>query len=198
MSARERLITSAIALVRTAGVAGASVSALLDHSGLARRTLYLNFPGGKPELVQAATDAAAAELTAVLEECIHDADPARAVAAFLQRWEAMLADSDYTAGCPIVAATLGRAEAPAAADAAAAAFSSWEGLLAQLLRQAGVERSAAADLATTAVAAVEGAVIMSVAQRSPTPLRRVRRVLAAQFAIGQPKPISKAERQPVR
>ncbi len=184
MSARERLISSAVALVRTAGVAGASVSALLDHSGLARRTLYLNFPGGKPELVAAATEAAGAELTAVLEDCTQDADPARAVAGFLQRWEAMLADSDYTAGCPIVAATMGRVEAPAAADAAATAFSRWEGLLAHLLREAGVERSTAADLATTAVAAVEGAVIMSVAQRSPTPLRRVRRVLSAQFAVG--------------
>lgn len=184
MSARERLITSAIALIRTAGVAGASVSALLDQSGLARRTLYLNFPGGKPELVEAAVDAAGAELTEAIQECVQDADPARAVAAFLQMWEAMLADSDYTAGCPIVAATLGRAEAPDAADAAAAAFSTWEGLLAQLLRKAGVGRSAAADLATTAVAAVEGAVIMSVAQRSPSPLRRVRRVLSTQFAVG--------------
>lgn len=184
MSARERLIASAIALVRTAGVAGASVSALLDHSGLARRTLYLNFPGGKPELVQAATEAAGAELTGTIQNCMNDADPARAVSAFLQNWEAMLADADYTAGCPIVAATLGRAEAPAAADAAAAAFSTWEGMLTQLLREAGVERSAAADLATTAVAAVEGAVIMSVAQRSPTPLRRVRRVLTTQFAVG--------------
>ena len=178
MSARERLITSAIALIRSAGVAGASVSALLDHSGLARRTLYLNFPGGKPELVQAATDAAGAELTAAIREFMADADPAQALAAFLQMWEAMLADSDYTAGCPIVAATLGRAEAPAAADAAAAAFSTWESLLSKLLREAGVERSAAADLATTAVAAVEGAVIMSVAQRSPTPLRRAHRVLS--------------------
>lgn len=184
MSARERLISSAIALVRSAGVAGASVSALLDHSGLARRTLYLNFPGGKPELVQAATEAASAELTEAILDCLQDADPGRAVATFLQMWEAMLADSDYTAGCPIVAATLGRAEAPAAADAAAAAFSTWEGLLARLLREAGMERSAAADLATTAVAAVEGAVIMSVAHRSPTPLRRVRRVLTAQFAVG--------------
>ncbi len=184
MSARERLITSAIVLIRSAGVAGASVSELLDHSGLARRTLYLNFPGGKPELVEAATEAAGTELTGAIEECMQDADPARAVAAFMQMWEAMLADSDYTAGCPIVAATLGRSEAPAAADAAAAAFSKWEALLAQHLREAGVERSAAADLATTAVAAVEGAVIMSVAQRSPTPLRRVRRVLSAQFAAG--------------
>lgn len=184
MSARERLIDSAIALIRSVGVAGASVSALLDHSGLARRTLYLNFPGGKPELVRAAADAAAAELTAAIQDCIHDADPARAVAAFLQMWEAMLANSDYTAGCPIVAATLGRSEAPDAADVAAAAFRKWEGLLAQLMREAGVERSAAADLATTAVAAVEGAVIMSVAQRSPIPLRRVRRVLSAQFAVG--------------
>jgi TetR/AcrR family transcriptional regulator, lmrAB and yxaGH operons repressor len=178
MSARERLITSAIALIRSVGVAGASVSALLNHAGLARRTLYLNFPGGKPELVEAAVDAAGAELTASIQSCMVDADPAQALAAFTQIWEAMLTDSDYSAGCPIVAATLGRAEAPAAADAAAAAFRKWEGLLTQLIREAGVERSAAADLATTAVAAVEGAVIMSVAQRSPTPLRRANRVLS--------------------
>ncbi len=177
-SARERLITSAIALIRSVGVAGASVSALLDHSGLARRTLYLNFPGGKPELVEAATDAAGAELTASIQNCMAEADPAQAVAAFMRMWEAMLADSDYTAGCPIVAATLGRSQAPAAADAAAAAFRKWEGMLTELIRESGVERSAAADLATTAVAAVEGAVIMSVAQRSPTPLRRTNRVLS--------------------
>ena len=178
MAARERLITSAIALIRSVGVAGASVSALLDHAGLARRTLYLNFPGGKPELVEAAVDAAAAELTASIQSCMVDADPAQALAGVTQIWEAMLTESDYSAGCPIVAATLGRSEAPAAADTAAAAFRKWEGLLTQLIRDAGVERSAAADLATTAVAAVEGAVIMSVAQRSPTPLRRVNRVLS--------------------
>ena len=183
MAARERLITSAIALIRSVGVAGASVSALLDHSGVARRTLYLNFPGGKPDLVEAATNAAGAELTAAIENCVADADPARTLAAFMQVWEQMLADSDYTAGCPIVAATLARSEAPAAADAAAAAFSSWEDLLARLLREAGVEKSAAADLATTAVATIEGAVIMSVAQRSPTPLRRANRVLSTLVAV---------------
>jgi AcrR family transcriptional regulator len=183
MTARERLITSAIALIRSVGVAGASVSALLDQSGLARRTLYLNFPGGKPELVEAATEAAGAELTAAIENCIVDADPARALAGVIQMWEGMLADTNYAAGCPIVAATLGRSEAPAAADAAAAAFSQWETLLTKLIREAGVERSAAADLATTAVAAIEGAVIMSVAQRSPTPLRRANRVLSTLLTV---------------
>jgi AcrR family transcriptional regulator len=178
MSARERLITSAIALTRSVGVAGASVSALLNHSGLARRTLYLNFPGGKPELVAAATHAAGAEITAYIENCMVDANPAQALAAFVQMWEQMLAATDYTAGCPVVAATLGRSEAPAAADAAAAAFRKWEELLTRLIREAGVERSAATDLATTAVATIEGAVIMSVAQRSPTPLRRANRVLS--------------------
>ena len=103
MSARERLITSAVALIRSVGVAGASVSALLNDSGLARRTLYLNFPGGKAELVEAATDAAGAELTASIQSCIADADPAQALDAVMQMWETMLTDTDYTAGCPIVA-----------------------------------------------------------------------------------------------
>ena len=59
MSARDRLIAATVGQVRRHGVAGTSVSGILDDSGLARRTLYLNFPNGKPELVAAATEHAA-------------------------------------------------------------------------------------------------------------------------------------------
>jgi len=179
MSARERLIASTISLVRTVGVTGASVSAVLDHSGLARRTLYLNFPGGKPELVAAATELAGAAITASIEQFLDEPSPARVVESFLRMWETALAHSAYTAGCPLVAATLSRAEAPAAADTAAAAFARWESLLTSRLELSGLASDEAADLATTVVAGIEGAVIMSMAQRSAKPLQRTGRGLVA-------------------
>ena len=43
MTARERLIVSAIELLRRNGVAGTGLAALLEHSGTARRSVYVNF-----------------------------------------------------------------------------------------------------------------------------------------------------------
>src|SRR6478736_1137937 len=119
MSARQRLIDTTIELVRRRGVGSASVSQILEHSGLARRTLYLNFPDGKPQLIAAATEFAAAGFASMLDGTVADGDPIAAVAGFVSAWESALADSDYSAGCPMVAATLGGSEAPAAARAAA-------------------------------------------------------------------------------
>lgn len=177
MSARQRLIDSTIALVRRRGVSSASISEILAHSGLARRTLYLNFPDGKPELLAEATQTAAAAFTSQLEGLLAKRDPMKTVKAFTRAWEAVLADSDYDAGCPIVAAALARSEAPAAADAAAAAFAQWVRVISGLNRAAGLSRREAEDLATTVVAAIEGAVIMSIAARSPNPLQRAGRGL---------------------
>lgn len=182
MSARQRLIDTTIALVRRRGVASASVSQILEHSGLARRTLYLNFPEGKPELVAAATESAASGFSSMLEGMVIGDDPIASVAAFVRAWETALADSDYSAGCPIVAATLGASEAPAAALAAANAFTQWVRLLAQPLVEAGLDPTAAEDLATTVVATIEGAVIMSMAARSALPLQRAGRDLATLIA----------------
>ncbi|MGB3482093.1 MAG: hypothetical protein WBB07_07735 [Mycobacterium sp.] len=61
----------------------------------------------------AATETAAAAVSAAVRSHIADPDPVRALAGFVEMWEQMLDDSDYTACCLIVAATLGRAEAPA-------------------------------------------------------------------------------------
>ncbi len=178
MSARQRLIDTTIELVRRRGVGSASVSQILEHSGLARRTLYLNFPEGKPELIAAATESAAAGFSSMLEGIVQEGDPIASVTAFVRAWEIALADSDYSAGCPIVAATLGDSEAPAAAQAAANAFTQWVRLIARPLTEAGLDPTAAEDLATTVVATIEGAVIMSMAARSALPLQRAGRDLA--------------------
>ena len=178
MSARQRLIDTTIALVRRRGVGSASVSQILEHSGLARRTLYLNFPDGKPGLISAATEFAASGFSAMLEGVVGDGDPIASVEAFVRAWETALADSDYCAGCPIVAATLGRSEAPAAAGVAANAFTQWVRLIARPLAEAGLDAEDAEDLATTVVATIEGAVIMSTAARSGLPLQRAGRDLA--------------------
>lgn len=176
MSARDALITSVTGLVRRRGVAGTGLNALLEDSGVARRTVYLNFPGGKSELVAEATRISGQALTTVLESA-DDGDPVQAVQTFVDQWKVQLRTTQMEAGCPIVAAILGRTEAPAAARAAAEAFGDWQVILANRLVRAGVGHESAGSLATLTIAAIEGAIVIALATRSTDALDDVARHL---------------------
>ena len=85
--------------------------------------------------------------------------------------------SDYQAGCPIVAAALEGNRAPGARAQAAATFNNWEQLLAEALAKSGVDPDRARSLATLIIAAIEGAVVLARAQQSTEPFERVAREL---------------------
>ncbi|SPM41707.1 TetR family transcriptional regulator [Mycobacterium numidiamassiliense] len=185
MSARDALIASATGLVRRRGVAGTGLSALLEDSGVARRTVYLNFPGGKEELIAEATREAGQALTAVIRSAGDD-DPAQAIQAFIDQWKAALDESQLEAGCPIVAAVLGRVDAPAAAQAAAEAFDDWQTVVADRLVGAGVVPDTARSLAALTIASIEGAIIIALASQSPDPLDHVGRHLIETIKLHLP------------
>jgi TetR/AcrR family transcriptional regulator, lmrAB and yxaGH operons repressor len=166
MSARDALIVSITGLVRRRGVAGAGLNALLEDSGVARRTVYLNFPGGKAELVNEATRLAGQALSAVIRSADDGGDPIQAVQTFIDQWKVQLQASEMEAGCPIVAAILGRSEAPAAAEAAAEAVDDWRTILAERLVGSGADPDNARSLAALVIAAIEGAVILALASGS--------------------------------
>jgi TetR/AcrR family transcriptional regulator, lmrAB and yxaGH operons repressor len=174
MRVRERLTTATAELMQRHGVAGTGIAEILAASGVTRRSIYLNFPGGKAELVAAATRSAGDELTTTLRECIEQPDPIRA---FTRVWSEILISTDFEGGCPVVAAAFSRDEAPEAASTAADVFAEWEQLLADRLRADGINRAAAQSLSTTVVAALEGAVILSRAAQSTKPLTQVSRHL---------------------
>ncbi|MGB9302802.1 MAG: TetR/AcrR family transcriptional regulator [Mycobacterium sp.] len=186
MTARDVLIASVTGLVRRRGVAGTGLNALLEDSGVARRTVYLNFPGGKAELVAEATRLAGAALTAVIRSADDGGDPARAVQTFIDEWKAQLSATQMEAGCPIVAAILGRSEAPAAAQAAAEAVVEWQLILADRLATAGADRDNARSLAALIVAAIEGAVILALATQSTAALDDVGRHLVEVIKLHLP------------
>lgn len=152
------------------GVAGTGIAQILETSGVTRRSIYLNFPGGKAELVTAATRSAGDEMSRTIRDVVDTPDP---VSAFARMWCAVLSSTDFQGGCPIVAAACGADEAPDAAAAAAEVFTSWGGLLAERLVRDGTAEDVAQSLSTTIVASMEGAVIMARAARSTTPLEQV-------------------------
>lgn len=170
MRVRERLTSATAELMQRHGVAGTGIAEILDASGVTRRSIYLNFPGGKAELVAEATRSSGDAMTALLRECVAEPDP---IAAFTAVWGKVLTDTDFEGGCPILAAACSRDEAPAATTVASDVFAEWSAVLAERLVGEGVDAAAAQSLATTIVAAFEGAVVLSRARRSTAPLEQV-------------------------
>jgi AcrR family transcriptional regulator len=167
------MIQSAALLMRERGVEATSFSEVLARSGAPRGSIYHHFPGGKAQLIEEATRYAG-DFTAagIIASTAHE-DPVGAVREFTAMWLRLLRESDFAAGCPVVAASLESDRAPGARNAAARAFLHWEDLLAQVLADRLDDPDRARSLATLVIASIEGAVVVSRAVRSTGPLERV-------------------------
>jgi hypothetical protein len=124
-------------------------------------------------------------VAAWIEEAAGEGDPLAVLHRQLDGWRLILADSDFRAGCPVVAVAVEAREEPAVAEAVADAFARWEQILAGALRSSGVSRARAARLATHSIAAIEGAVILCRARRDTKPLDDVGRELEAAIVAAQ-------------
>jgi TetR/AcrR family transcriptional repressor of lmrAB and yxaGH operons len=101
--------------------------------------------------------------------------PLQAVQEILALAEAVLIRGDLVPGCSIAAVALA-AEDPDGALRAAAdlVFTRWEHALASCLGRAGVSAESAANYATTAMAGIEGGVILCRARGNAAPFAQVR------------------------
>ena len=101
--------------------------------------------------------------------------PLAGLKAFLALWRKVVLDSDFHAGCPVLAVSVEDLldEQSAPREAAGAAFGNWTALLAQSMQQHGASAPDARRIATLIVAAVEGTVAMCRAQRTIEPLDQV-------------------------
>ncbi len=167
------MIQSAALLMRERGVEATSFSEVLARSGAPRGSIYHHFPGGKAQLIEEATEYAGSFTASRILASIADDDPACAVREFTSMWLALLRSSEFSAGCPVVAASLESDRTPGARDAAAKAFAHWEDLLARSLARRLEDSDRARSLATLVISSIEGAVVVSRAMRSTEPLERV-------------------------
>jgi TetR/AcrR family transcriptional repressor of lmrAB and yxaGH operons len=188
LSARERMIESAVVLFRRHGVEGTAFSDVIEHSGAPRGSIYHHFPGGKNQLAEEATRHAAEVLTAGLVAAVEAGDPVAALRSMTRLYAEGLDRTDYAIGCPIAAAALEGERSPGASAAAGETFAAWEDLLAGAFRRSGVPRARSRSLATLSVSAIEGAILVARAQRSSAPLQRVGRELEglAREALARP------------
>ncbi|NLE81556.1 MAG: TetR/AcrR family transcriptional regulator [Rhodococcus sp.] len=172
------MVAGAADVLRRRGLHATSVRDLAKHSGSPLGSTYHYFPGGKTQLAAEAVRFAD-ELTAAALADELQAGPVAGLRAFTAMWRSILVDSNFQAGCPVLAVSI--EDQPEGNDeprtAAAAAFDNWAGLLSEALRAHGAGADVAQQSATLIVASLEGAVAMCRADRSTDALDRTARAL---------------------
>jgi TetR/AcrR family transcriptional regulator, lmrAB and yxaGH operons repressor len=168
---RTKMVEGAVRLLAINGVEGTSFAGVLDATGAPRGSVYHHFPGGKTELLHAALDLASERGLAAME-ATRGQPPAVVVARFLDLWRELLNRSKLSAGCAVLAVTVAAGD-DELLDHAGTIFRTWADLLADLFATSGMKKPRARELAVTVIAATEGAVALSRAQRSREPFDHV-------------------------
>ncbi len=176
---RDRLLRAGERLFRLQGYSGTGLKELGAEAGAPWGSIYHFFPGGKTqlgaettrfggELYGAAWRAAFARFT----------DPAEAIEWVFVSEARILEASDYRNGCPIASVTLDTASLNEdLRTACAAAFASWLEIIGEALRGDGAPDEAATSLSFLVLSAIEGAIVLARAAKSPAPLEHTGRLI---------------------
>ncbi|HET7690026.1 MAG TPA: TetR/AcrR family transcriptional regulator [Nocardioidaceae bacterium] len=169
---RARVVESAMERMRRQGVGATSMLDAIADAGASRGSLYHYFPGGRAQLIEEATALAVQEYTDAFS-LIVELDAEQALPLVVEYWRIKVAESDFEAGCAVAAAALGGSDIAAARAKAGEAFTSWIGMIEQVLRNSGVPADRIPSVATLALSAIEGAVVIGLAHRSVEPMEQI-------------------------
>jgi AcrR family transcriptional regulator len=189
-SPRERMVISAALLIRERGAHATAISDVLEHSGAPRGSAYHYFPGGRTQLLCEAIDYAGEHVGAIISEA---GGGLELLDTLIDKYRRQLLDSDYRAGCPIVAVSVEAGEEPdrermaPVIERAAAVFDRWSKLIAQRFVADGIPPDQAGELAALATAAIEGAIVLARVRRDLAPLDAVYRQLRNSLLAALPR-----------
>lgn len=165
------MILSVAAPLREYGASATGIDRILAHSGATRGSVYHHFPGGRAQLIDDAVAPAGDFIAGLIDAAVQADDPVEAVDAFFALWRDRLVESDFRAGCPIVAVAVETNDnAPRLARSTAAVFARWQEALAALLIRHRPAEERSRRLGAFIITAAEGVVIMCRAERSTAPI----------------------------
>ncbi|MGY2020394.1 TetR/AcrR family transcriptional regulator [Nocardia gipuzkoensis] len=169
---RRRIEVAASGLLARHGYHGFGLKALSEAAELPYGSIYHHFPGGKEEIAVAAITGTGTLTGRMIRQA--PTDVFATMATLFEFMVGKLADSQWTDGCPIGTPALdGGSDVAAVRSACVSAFDTMEQAFAGLLAELGLGGQEAAELATTVVAAYEGATILARIRQTDAPLRTV-------------------------
>ncbi len=188
-SAREDMLLAAVELFSARGYEGVGVAELLQKSGAPRGSLYFHFPGGKQQIGAEVVARVGAEVAARFRG-LHDSGVD--LDTFIERVFKTTAkeskERSYEASCPMAAIATGFGNADVTlAEAVRGAFDSWEAEISAAAKARGMSEANAAIFASAMMTAMEGAFILSKAQRTSAPHINASRAIKALAATLLPR-----------
>ncbi|MET9215623.1 MULTISPECIES: TetR/AcrR family transcriptional regulator [unclassified Nocardia] len=170
---RQKMLYSAVELLRERGAAGVTVDAVLARSGAPRGSVYHHFPGGRAQIMTESLTLAGDTIGTIIDQAAARGSRT-ALRSIGEFWTAILRSSEYEAGCPVVSVAVGgSSEDRHLRPEIAEILRRWHRALDAALTADGVDPARAGRLATMAIAAVEGAVILCRVDGSTEPLDEV-------------------------
>ncbi|WP_433655791.1 TetR/AcrR family transcriptional regulator [Nocardia sp. CA-128927] len=169
---RRRIEVAACGLLARHGYHGFGLKALSEAAGLPYGSIYHHFPGGKEEIAVAAITGTGTLTGRMIRQA--PTDVFATTTTVFDFMVGKLAASDWDDGCPIGTPALdGGSDVETIRAACATAFDAMEQAFAGLLAELGLSGPEAGALATTVVAAYEGATMLARVRRSEAPLHTV-------------------------
>ena len=100
---RQKMVVGAADLLRRRGLNATSVREVVKHTETPRGSIRHHFPQGKRQLVEEALLFAGRSASKMLSKHISQVGAVSGLAAFIDDWRRIVEDSDFDAGCPILA-----------------------------------------------------------------------------------------------
>ncbi len=180
---RQRLIESAFWLFREKGFHGTSLAEITERPGIPRGSFSFHFPGGKDEIAAEVVKFADSRILASLAEFAGAGTAPELVAALFDAALADLVRSEFGRGCAVAAVALDMPfhGAGSLQHQCGAAFDAWAGAMQAVLERDGVAPARAARVASMAVIALEGGLVVARASGDPAPLALARDEIVRMF-----------------
>ncbi|MGW5110385.1 TetR/AcrR family transcriptional regulator [Nocardia sp. NPDC004123] len=169
---KRRIEVAAAGLLARHGYHGFGLKKLSEAAGLPYGSIYHHFPGGKEEIAVSAITGTGVLVGRMIRQA--PGDVFGTAATLFDFMATKLAETDWAAGCPVGTPALdGGSDVDSVRTACVSAFDAMTHGFAELLTELGVAPGEARDLATTVVAAYEGATVLARVRRTDEPLHTV-------------------------
>jgi TetR/AcrR family transcriptional repressor of lmrAB and yxaGH operons len=187
---RERLLATGERLFRAQGYSGTGLKQLAKEADAPWSSMYHFFPGGKQQLGAEIVRHAADHYAHLIAKAFAAyPEPADAVAAVFKAEARILTESKFRNGCPVAAVTLDVASTvEELREPCAEAFDLWIETIARGLGATGLPAKDARTLASYVLSSLEGAILLSRAEKSVVPIERTAAFVVQTVRANLPKP----------
>jgi len=173
---RQRLILSALDLLRTQGLAATSVREVAKHAQAPLGSTYHYFPGGKSQIVKEALIFSGNTALEQLDKALNQYGVRKGITVFITWWADMVQASNFEAGCPLMSVLMETGSDPEKVqyvEIVKQILNVWKLRLIQAFEQESICLEQSNQISMNIIASLEGAILLCRAWGNVTPLKAI-------------------------